>query len=258
MTSWVRMDPQFLLLIFAVAGASALQAATGIGFGVIAGPVLLMVLNSATAIQISILLSFLIAAVLVPSLWRHLDRLLLVRLLAGSLVGIPLGLVVFLNIGIDVLKLLAGGVVLFTLVFALRAHRALKAPVSLVRGRIEQLSLGVASGVMSGSLAMPGPIPAAWMSARAYTKETVRATILAMFLFSYMAALALQALLAGITRETLWQGTILAPATLIGVFIGRLLAARLTERIFRWVLILVLAATALGLFFSSIPNLVTR
>lgn len=62
------MDPQYLFMAIAVFGASALQSATGIGFGVIAGPVLLIVLNSRAAIQISIGLSLMIAAVLVPSL----------------------------------------------------------------------------------------------------------------------------------------------------------------------------------------------
>lgn len=253
-----RMDQQFLILTIAVVVASALQSATGIGFGVIAGPVMLIVLNSGAAIQISIALSLLIAVVLVPSLWRNMDRQLLVRFLAGSLVGIPVGLVIFLSIEIDLLKLLAGLAVLFTLVFVLRA----KAPTPLAGGggggKLEQLSMGAISGAMSGSLAMPGPIPAAWMLARGYDKATVRATILAMFIFSYPAALALQAFLVGVSSETVWQSMILAPPALVGVYIGRWLAALLTERIFQWALISVLAATTIFLFFSSIPNLVTR
>lgn len=268
------MDPQIILLAISVAGASALQAATGTGFGVIAGPVMLMVLDSGSAIQISILLSFLIAAVLAPSLRDRIDRTLLARLLAGSVVGMPLGLWIFISIDITLLKLLAGVAVLFTLIFLLlanakganspenNAHAVLKA--AGARGanssrpgrRAEQLCLGVISGVMSGSLAMPGPIPAAWMAARGYGKETVRATLLAMFILSYLAALALQASVAGIARETLWQCLLLAVPTLAGVYIGRKLAARLTERLFRRILLVVLAGTAIGLFSTSITNLV--
>ena len=244
--------------MIAVAVASALQSATGIGFGVIAGPVMLIVLNSGAAIQISIALSLLIAAVLIPSLWRQLHRQLLLRFLAGSIAGLPVGLVIFLSIDIDLLKLLAGLAVLFSLVFALRANGSAPRGGGRRSGRLEQLSIGVVSGVMSGSLAMPGPVPAAWMAARRYGKDTIRATMLAMFVFSYPAALALQASLAGISRETLWLCLILAPPTLAGVYAGRLLAARLTERIFRWVLISVLAATAGGLLLSSIPNLVAQ
>ncbi len=262
------MDLQYLFMAIAVFGASALQSATGIGFGVIAGPVLLMVLNSGAAIQISIGLSLLIAAVLVPSLWRDTDRLLLLRLLAGSAAGLPIGLAVFLSIDIDHLKLLAGLAVLFTLVFLLRAGAGAgpageepgdAEPFGARRpGMLEQISMGAFSGAMSGSLAMPGPVPAAWMSARSYDKDTIRATILTLFIFSYLAALALQAITAGIGKETLRHGLILAGPTLAGVIIGRLLTDRLTERTFRWVLISVLTATTAGLFLSSIPNLVAR
>ena len=262
------MDPQYLFMAIAMFGASALQSATGIGFGVIAGPVLLIVLNSRAAIQISIGLSLMIAAVLVPSLWRNTDRLLLLRLLAGSAAGVPIGLAVFLSIGIDHLKLLAGLAVLFTLVFLFRPGAGAKAAGAVSAGaetagakrpgKLEQILLGAISGVMSGSLAMPGPVPAAWMSARSYGKDTIRATLLSLFIFSYLAALALQAIMTDIGRETLRHGLILAGPALAGVIAGHFLSHRLTERAFRWVLISVLTATAAGLFLSSIPNLVAR
>lgn len=257
------MDPQYFFLAIAVIGASALQSATGIGFGVIAGPVLLMVLNSRGAIQISIGLSLLIAAMLVPSLWRNTDRLLLLRLLTGSAAGLPIGLAVFLSIDIDLLKLLAGLAVLFTLVFLFRSGAGAESvggesTRAKRPGMLEQIWMGAVSGAMCGSLAMPGPVPAAWMSARSYGKDTIRATILTLFIFSYLAALALQAIMAGIGRETLRHGLILAGPTLAGVIIGRVLTGHLTERTFRWVLLSVLTATSAGLFLSSIPNLVAR
>ena len=46
------MDQEFFLLNVVVLVASALQSATGIGFGVIAGPILLIVLNDGSAIQV--------------------------------------------------------------------------------------------------------------------------------------------------------------------------------------------------------------
>jgi uncharacterized membrane protein YfcA len=251
------MDFNFLMLLVAVAGASALQSATGIGFGVIAGPVMLIVLNSGTAIQISIALSFLIAAMLVPSLWRRVDRRLLMHFLGGSLVGLPLGLFVFMNIGIDLLKFVAGLAVLFTLIFVLRKGSTRVSDDRPQAGRVERLSIGAISGIMSGSLAMPGPVPAAWMAGQSYDKETVRATILAMFIFSYAGAFALQASVADLRMETLWQCLKLAPPTILGIFFGRLLASWFTEQTFRLMLILVLASTAFSLFLVSIPNLVT-
>ena len=249
------MSQDFLILNIAVFGASTLQSATGIGFGVIAGPVMLVILNSGAAIQISIVLSFLIAALLVPSLWAKTDRRLLAQLLAGSAVGLPIGLAVFMSIGIDHLKALAGLAVLFTVVFILRNPGRSPEQCPQRTARMEDLSMGVVSGIMSGSLAMPGPIPAAWMAVRAHGKETVRATILSLFIFSYAGAFGLQVAVAGITADTLWLALTLAPATLAGVAVGRILADRLSETVFRWLLVAVLTATTLSLFFSSLPNL---
>ena len=52
-----NMELEIVVLMVAVFGASALQSATGIGFGVIAGPILLILLNDGSAIQISIVLN---------------------------------------------------------------------------------------------------------------------------------------------------------------------------------------------------------
>ena len=98
------MDPEFIALNVAVFGAAALQSATGIGFGVIAGPVLLIALNDGSAIQISIVLNLLIAMILTPSLWRQADRQLLPRLLFGLTIGSPLGVLIFLGMDIVFLK----------------------------------------------------------------------------------------------------------------------------------------------------------
>ncbi len=250
------MDQDVLILNIAVLGASILQSATGIGFGVIAGPVMLVVLNSGTAIQISIALSFLIAALLVPSLWRKTDRRLFAQLLAGSAIGLPIGLAVFMSIGIDHLKALAGLAVLFTMVFILRNSGQAPAQYAQRTARIKDLSMGVVSGIMSGSLAMPGPIPAAWMAVRAHDKDTIRATILTLFIFSYAGAFGLQVAVAGIAADTLMLTLTLVPATLAGVAIGRVLADRVSEQVFRRLLVAVLAATTLSLFFNSLANLI--
>ncbi len=118
------MDLDFLILNVAVFGAAVLQSATGIGFGVIAGPVLLIALNSGSAVQISIILNLLIASILAPSLWRQADRQLLARLLIGLAIGSPVGLLIFLNMDIVALKAFAGLAVAYTLFLILRNNRA--------------------------------------------------------------------------------------------------------------------------------------
>lgn len=240
------MDLEFVLLNIVVLAASALQAATGIGFGVIAGPVLLVVLNDGSAIQISIALNLLIAVIITPSLRHKADRTILRNLVIGLLIGSPIGILIFLNIDIDLLKATAGVGVLLTLCLLILRNR-LRQPNS-PPGRPEQISVGAIAGVMGACLAMPGPIPAAWMSSKGYDKQAIRATILAMFVFSYAIALALQFAAVGIGAETLNLSAALVPATLVGILLGNFVSKRITEKIFGRILIAVLASTAFILF----------
>ncbi len=246
------MDQDFLILNIAVFGAAALQSATGIGFGIIAGPILLIFLNDGSAIQISILLNLLIALVLTPSLWQQADRKLLTKLSIGLAVGSPVGLLIFLNLNIVFLKAFAGLAVAYTMFVILRNKPASSRAPQPVTKAIEQISIGVMSGIMGASLAMPGPIPAAWMSTKGFSKETIRATILVMFVFAYVVALALQYGLAGIGADAMRLSAMLAPSTIVGILVGRLLAGRLTEQTFRWLLVIILASTAIILFSTLI------
>jgi len=101
---------------------------------------------------------------------------------------------------------------------------------------------------MGGILAMPGPVPAAWMSARAYDKDTIRATILVMFVVAYGFALLLQLALAGISANTVRLTALLVPSTVAGIVVGKFLSQRISEAVFRRLLTIVLALSVVFLF----------
>ena len=101
---------------------------------------------------------------------------------------------------------------------------------------------------MGSSLAMPGPVPAAWMSARGFDKDTIRATILAMFVVAYTVALLLQFALAGISTDSLRLTAKLVPSTIAGILVGRYLSSRISDPTFRWLLTIILAFTTIILF----------
>lgn len=105
---------------------------------------------------------------------------------------------------------------------------------------------------------MPGPVAAARMSALGHAKDTIRATVLVMFVFSYSAAIGLQAALVGVSGETLKLTATLVPATLIGVGLGKLSVAWISERLFRRLIVGLLLATALSLLAGSLGPLLDR
>jgi len=251
-----------VILNLAVLGAASVQAATGIGFGAIAGPILLLTLNSAAAVQITIVLSLLIALVLAPSLWRESDRLVLRRLLAGTVLGLPIGIVIYLNADVGLLQLLAGVSVLL-MALSVRAAGGPRAIEAQAQGPFDppargtNLAVGVLSGLMSTSLAMPGPPVAAWMTGRGFRMTTTRSTVLTLFVPSYAAAAMLQACVATTALETLSIMAKLTPATLIGLLLGRALTSRISEVAFLRIVLFLLWATALGLLVSGIRRVVS-
>lgn len=245
------MEPILITLSITVFFAAALQSATGIGFGVIAGPIMLLLLNSNSSIQISIVLNLLIAVLLVRSIRLAIDKTILIQLIVGSVLGLPLGLLIFLNVDIVMLKILAGTAISLTALLVIRNNIMRTKSAAIGPSKRGALITGVASGLMSSSLAMPGPVVAAWMSAARIEKQVVRATTLTLFVFSYGAALLFQIPFADIESATLWTCLKLVPATIAGVYVGRLIVTWLTERVFSWLIIVILLLTATFLFASS-------
>ena len=197
------MESSFLALHSCVLLAALLQAATGIGFGVIAGPIVLLVLNDGSAVQMTILLSLLVSVLFVPSLYRKVDKKLLKRLLVGTFLGLPLGVYGLLQVSVDVLKLVAAIAVLVMAALVTGRLGSGTGANGRISHRWRDVGVGVVSGAMSVSLAMPGPVAAAHMAVLNHTKEVIRATALVLFAFSYSAAIAFQALVVGVSRDTL-------------------------------------------------------
>lgn len=239
------LDFTLFAINLTVFAASLLQAASGIGFGLMAGPVLLLVLGANSAIQVSALLSLTIAAILMPSLYQHINRRMLRRFIIGSCLGIPAGAVAYALFSLVALKLLAGVVVLMMCAqIVLNWPSQNKRPLSDSR---PALLIGAVSGLMSATLAMPGPAPAAWMTLTNENRDAVRATILSLFLFSYPVAIAFQATLTTMTAEPFRQTLYLLPATVAGVYLGRRLATHVNQRTFRRIISVILLGTGLAL-----------
>jgi len=252
------MDGQPLAIQAAVLAAALFQSATGIGFGLIAGPVLLLIWNSASAVQVTMLLSLLIAVVLAPSLHGQSEKDLLLRFILGTVVGVPIGVVLYQHSSVGLLRFTAGLVVLFMAVSVSCRLGSSARRGSTRQGNLTDTGIGILSGVMGAVLAMPGPPVVARLSALGSAKDTVRATVLALFVVSFGTAVPLQALTVSISPQTMSLTLTLVPVTLIGIYLGRKSVAWISERAFRLLITSVLAATSVSLLANSIGSLLER
>ena len=218
------------------------------GFGVVAGSGLLASLGTKSAIQASIVLSFIVAVMLAPFTVRLINKSLLRSIFLGICLGTPVGGLLFVLLSIDALKLIAATIVgVMTLIATGLLSRY---PLFELDTRRRRITAGFVCGVLNTTLAMPGPPIAAYTTAIRCDKATIRATTLVAFLLAYPIALAVQDFVSGISPD-LW--TITAPLslpTIAGVLVGIAIERHVNEQVFKWLTMGFLVASVIALITS--------
>ena len=215
-----------LIFIVIILVASILQTSTGFGFSILATPFLLLIFEPTEAIQINLILSLVISSALITKIRKDIDYVILKRFVIGSATGLPIGIIIFLLIDINKLKLGISFIIL-----ALTIMLMLKFRIKQNKGR--DLVVGGLSGTLTTSIGMPGPPLLLYFSGTDTQKEKLRATTLAFYLFIYFMSLIIQVIFAG-TNKTIWVSSGFAlPLVLIGLYIGQLLFKWINQNVFR-------------------------
>lgn len=234
-----------LLFIVVILLASILQTATGFGFSILATPFLLLIFETREAIQINIILSIIISLSLLTKIKRDIDFGIIKRFVIGSVVGLPMGIIIFTYL--DVLKLKFGISLIILLVTMMLI---LKLRINQSEGR--DIIVGGLSGSLTSSIGMPGPPLLLYFSGTDTNKEKLRGTTLAFYLFIYTISLIIQVIFVG-TNKTIWMtsGSAL-PLVLVGLYVGQLLFKRINQRIFRIFTYVILLFTGLYMLLASL------
>ena len=96
---------EWSLLALVTLIAAAAQGATGFGFAILVISFYLAILNSVAAVQLTIAVTLVISIVLVPRLWRQASRGLLGRLVVGTALGFPIGLLGYHYLSLGAVKI---------------------------------------------------------------------------------------------------------------------------------------------------------
>ncbi len=243
----------WLIAQVAVLLAAILQAATGVGLGLIVGPALILVMGSKSAIQVAIILNMSLSILLLPGEIREIHWPSLKTLILGAVLGMPAGLLLIGLLDLTGLKLFAAVAISLCGVQLLHSHRKHAATgTTQPAGPMTLPGASFASGIMTSSLAMPGPV-AMWALVRgAINPSQIRATLRALFVVSYALALLGHAL-RGMDWRTVIDATLgLSIALAIGTLIGLVIKRRISEKALNAVLIGLLLVMGLSLFVKSL------
>lgn len=231
----------FIIIILV---ASVLQTSTGFGFSILATPFLLLLFEPGEAIQINLILSLVISSALIMKIRKDIDFGTLRRFVSGSVLGLPVGIIVFLLIDMNRLKLGIGLIILVLTLMLILQFR-------IRQNKTRDMFVGGLSGSLTTSIGMPGPPILLYFSGTQAEKEKLRGTTLAFYLFIYLVSLLIQVIFVG-TNKTVWVSSLWAlPLVFIGLFLGQVWFKWVNQNVFRILTYLILLFTGIYLLIEG-------
>ena len=234
-----------LLIVF---GAGVVRGFAGFGFSALCVAGMSLYLPPAWVVPPLFVLEVLASLSLLRGAWKHVDWHWLGWLVAGNLLCIPLGVALLAFVAEAPLRALIGTLLLVAALL-LRSGRTLALPPT----RGTRLATGMVSGLLNGVAAIGGIAVAVMLSASPIAPAAMRATLIWLFLFIDLYALAWVALWPAAAGGNLlgpitWQLALwLAPAMLAGIWVGqRRFAGVSPQRFRRWVLNLLITIATLA------------
>ena len=245
-------DAALAAAIIITCGAALCQSLTGFGFALVMVPLLSLAWDVKSAVVTSTVLGTFALLPLVFEARRHVRLAAVAALVAGSLAGIPAGLLLLDLIDPEALKILVGVTVIAAsvLVYRVREVRATRA------GVMPAVAAGVASGVLRASTSMGGPPAVLYLLGVEKDVEAFRGTILAFFLPMSLVTIVGLAAVGRVTPDVVRTSVIALPAMALGLAAGGRLRYRVREELFRLIVLLVLIFSSIGVIISASLGLV--
>lgn len=225
--------------------AATAQTVSGFGFALLAVPMMTLMVDPKLAVVVATLLGATSSTSQSVIDRGHIDWPLTRRLSLAALVGMPAGLVVFLMVDENTLRVFVGSVVLVAALLLMRGFA-----ISAESTRADWW-LGAASGVLATSTSTNGPPLVFLMQAKGLEPATFRATINAVFTAANVVAITLFASTGKVTLEGLSAAAIAVPSMLVGLRIGYLVRPRVRADRFRVLVFVLLVMSAVSAFTAA-------
>lgn len=222
--------------------AAVLQAATGVGFAMVAVPLLALI--SLAWVPAPMLICNIILSVIQVSRGRAaLDPTEGPPLVIGLTLGTFAGAGILTLFDDRWLGVTIGAIIVLAVTASLATP-----PIQITRRRLlAGATLGGATGIIS---AMHGP-PLVLLYQRE-RPEKVRATMAGVFIFGCLLALGSLWLAGLLGWEQIWRGLILLPGVALGFLVGRLLGGRMSPGAVRYAMLGVSGAAGMALLIKSL------
>jgi uncharacterized membrane protein YfcA len=190
-----------------------------------------------------LIIDFISAAPLAPNAWRHANRKATAIMVAGALVGVPIGTYFLSRLDPVTTRWIISGFAFALLILLLSGWR--------YRGKdyhATSVGIGALSGFCSGLAQTGGPPIVGYWLGRPIDPAVARANILLFFALSDVFSVVSYAFAGLITSDAIRFSLLIGPVYAVGVWLGSRLFGRASEAMFRGICyVLIAAAVIIGL-----------
>jgi hypothetical protein len=236
--SWLSPPLEPLLLAYSlcvVFAAGVVRGFAGFGFSAISVAGLSLIVSPARVVPAIFMLEILASVSQLRGIARDVDCHWLGWLALGNLLFIPLGVALLAWLPETPLRLLIAALLMAAAILLRSGRKAALQPTRVVR-----LGAGLVSGLINGVAAIGGIALAVMLSTANMAPATLRATLVALLLFTDVVSLVCAALMPSahatgslVTPDTLRWALWLAPAMLAGIWWGHGHFAKVSPEQFR-------------------------
>lgn len=224
---WFGSTAAHVLVVVFV--ATLIRSAFGFGEALVAVPLLALRMRLEVAAPLAVLISITIALIVVAQDWRKIHVRSMGWLMAATVFGIPLGLMLLTSSHQQLTKAALAILIVAFSVYSLLGERS----THLATDRLPWLlGCGFVAGIMGGAYGMNGPPLAIYGSMRRWSAQHFRATLQGYFLPASVLGMA------GYWLKGLWVPEVThyyllsLPVMLPAIFLGRWLNHRLNGEMF--------------------------
>lgn len=231
-------------LLFALAmtfGAAAIRGLTGFGMAIILVPLLGLVIEPAQAVVVAILLQLFIGPVGLGKIHADAERASAIPIAIIAMLCTAPGLWLLGITPPDVARLMIALIAIGAFLLVL-----LPAKDGAVPGRAEVALTGIASGILTGFAAMPGPPVVPFYLRRKLPPLVSRASMMLVFFATAIAGTLSALALGKADRATFLLSALLFPAVLVGNWLGAKAFGRISEHLWRAVVAIILGVAGIA------------
>jgi hypothetical protein len=231
---------QIGLALLATAGSAFVRGLTGFGMAILLVPILALALTPMEAVLLANFLSLFIGLAEIRTLVANAERSAW-SIAALVLLATPLGMLALLATPPDVARLLIALIALSAFFAVLLPRRDATVP-----GRLTTGATGLASGLLTGFAAMPGPPVVPYYVGRDIPRQVAKASMMLIFTIASAVGLASATVMQVISWHVALLALLLFPAVLLGNLLGHRASGRIEDRLWRTCVGVTLAAAAVA------------